>query len=289
MTGTGAGPDRGLVPAVPEPLDGSARVRCRRRALCERRRWRQLQLRRLGPGRQPAQSVRRPARRRRGHSHAADRRGRRAAQSGSAHHRRSHQSGRRHPPRRSRDRRGLPDNPLAFSSDPNARRIIAHGFRNPFRLTVRPGTNEIWSGDVGWNTWEELNRVESAADGTADNYGWPCYEGIGRQSGLRRREPRPSARTSTPQGGVVAPHFAYNHNAKVVPGETCPTGSSSVVGGAFETGANFPPSTTAPSSSPTTAASASGSCARRRRASRPCDPPDARRRRERAGRRRVRA
>src|SRR5439155_16304097 len=43
----------------------------------------------------------------------------------------------------------LPDNPLASSSDPNARRIIAYGFRNPFRWTFRPGTNELWIGDVG--------------------------------------------------------------------------------------------------------------------------------------------
>ena len=45
----------------------------------------------------------------------------------------------------------MPNNPLASSSDPNARRIIAYGVRNPFRFTIRPGTNEVWLGDVGWN------------------------------------------------------------------------------------------------------------------------------------------
>ena len=54
---------------------------------------------------------------------------------------------------------GLPDNPLAMSSDANARRIIAYGLRNPFRINVRPGTNEVWAGDVGWSTWEEINRL----------------------------------------------------------------------------------------------------------------------------------
>jgi glucose/arabinose dehydrogenase len=44
---------------------------------------------------------------------------------------------------------GLQNNPLAASSDPNARRIIAHGLRNPFRFTPRPGTDELWIGDVG--------------------------------------------------------------------------------------------------------------------------------------------
>ena len=58
---------------------------------------------------------------------------------------------------------GLPDNPLGLSSDPNARRIVAHGFRNPFRMTVRPGTSELWIGDVGWNDWEEINRRHEPA------------------------------------------------------------------------------------------------------------------------------
>ena len=54
---------------------------------------------------------------------------------------------------------GLPDNPLASSTDANARRIVAYGLRNPFRINVRPGTNEVWAGDVGWSTWEEVNRL----------------------------------------------------------------------------------------------------------------------------------
>jgi glucose/arabinose dehydrogenase len=54
---------------------------------------------------------------------------------------------------------GVPGNPFYSSSDPNARRIVAYGLRNPFRFTQRPGTNELWIGDVGWNTWEEINRV----------------------------------------------------------------------------------------------------------------------------------
>ena len=76
---------------------------------------------------------------------------------------------------------GMPGNPFASSPSLNARRIVAYGFRNPFRITNRPGTGEMWVGDVGWSTWEELNRVVNPADGTADNFGWPCYEGAGRQ------------------------------------------------------------------------------------------------------------
>ncbi len=57
----------------------------------------------------------------------------------------------------------LPGNPR-FDTDPdaNGKRIVAHGLRNPFRLAFRPGTNELWIGDVGWASWEEINRVLDA-------------------------------------------------------------------------------------------------------------------------------
>jgi glucose/arabinose dehydrogenase len=75
---------------------------------------------------------------------------------------------------------GAPTNPLSSSPDANARRIVAYGFRNPFRFAFRPGTNEIWVTDVGWNTWEEIDRVVDPTSGPAD-YGWPCYEGVAPQ------------------------------------------------------------------------------------------------------------
>jgi hypothetical protein len=77
----------------------------------------------------------------------------------------------------------FPGNPLIDNPDLNARRIVAYGLRNPFRHTTRPGTNEIWVGDVGWNRAEEIDRVPAPADRPADNLGWPCYEGRGRRAG----------------------------------------------------------------------------------------------------------
>ena len=103
MTGHRAGADRGLVPAVSEPLDRLARLRPRRRPVRERRRRSQLQLRRLRPGREPAQPLRRPAGWRRCGPHPTDRRGRGAAQPGPAHLGRPHRSGRRAPARRPGD------------------------------------------------------------------------------------------------------------------------------------------------------------------------------------------
>jgi glucose/arabinose dehydrogenase len=129
---------------------------------------------------------------------------------------------------------GLPDNPSAGSSDPNTRRIVAYGMRNPFRFGVRPGTGEVWIGDVGWNTWEEIQRLQNPI-AAVTNFGWPCYEGSARQSGYD------SANLSICEnlyaagaGAVQAPLFAWNHSSLVVPGETCPTGSSSAAGIAFE-------------------------------------------------------
>ena len=128
---------------------------------------------------------------------------------------------------------GLPTNPLASSSDPNARRIVAYGLRNPFRVTERPGTDELWIGDVGWNDWEGINRLLPSTT-LARNFGWPCYEGVGRQAGydganLNICENLYSAGPSA----VVSPYFAYHHTARVVPNETCPTGSSSTAGVQF--------------------------------------------------------
>jgi glucose/arabinose dehydrogenase/PKD repeat protein len=127
-----------------------------------------------------------------------------------------------------------PDNPLAGNSDPNARRIIAYGLRNPFRFTTRPGTDELWIGDVGWNTWEEINRVTNPTDSVVENFGWPCYEGSGRQSGYDAANLAICENLYGQAGAVTAPYHAYHHSAPVVQGETCPTGSSSVAGLEFE-------------------------------------------------------
>ena len=127
----------------------------------------------------------------------------------------------------------LPDNPLALSTDPNARRIVAYGLRNPFRFTIRPGTNEIWIGDVGWNAWEEINRIASPTDAVVENFGWPCYEGAGGSPATTARTSHICENLYAQRRAVTAPYFAYHHSAQVVPGETCPTGSSSVSGLAF--------------------------------------------------------
>ena len=135
---------------------------------------------------------------------------------------------------------GLPGNPLYSSSDPNARRIVAEGFRNPFRFTVRPGTGEIWVGDVGWSTWEEIDRIGSLAP--LSNFGWPCYEGVGSQPSFDALNLNLCESLYLKGTAVTSPYFTYNHSAHIVANETCPTGSSSITGLSFYTGSNYPAS-----------------------------------------------
>ena len=118
-------------------------------------------------GDQATRAATRPARRHR--VDAADRRGRRAAQPG---RRRTDGPGAldgtiiRVDPTTGAGAAGQPVRSAAPT--PNARRILAYGLRNPFRFTFRPGTNELWIGDVGWNTWEEINRIADPTGGAAD-------------------------------------------------------------------------------------------------------------------------
>ncbi|HEU5473363.1 MAG TPA: PQQ-dependent sugar dehydrogenase [Actinophytocola sp.] len=135
---------------------------------------------------------------------------------------------------------GLPGNPFAASTDANARRVIAYGLRNQFRFGFRPGGNELWVGDVGWGTWEEINRIPNATDAVAENFGWPCFEGTPRQTGYDGAN-LTVCESLYSGGGQTAPYYAYNHNAPVVAGDGCPTGGSSISGIAFENGtSNYP-------------------------------------------------
>ncbi|MET8153430.1 discoidin domain-containing protein [Actinoplanes sp. NPDC049668] len=133
-------------------------------------------------------------------------------------------------------------NPAGAAADPNTRRIVAHGLRNPYRFAMRPGTSEVWLGDVGWRTWEEINRL---TDPTArvTNFGWPCFEGTGRQDGYDGANVSMCENLYT-AGGQAGPHYAYDHAVKVVAGETCPTGGSSISGVAFypASGGDYPAS-----------------------------------------------
>lgn len=86
---------------------------------------------------------------------------------------------------------GIPSNPFYDTLAPRspASRVWAMGFRNPFRITLKPNTGEhlpsmgnpgvIYVGDVGSYLREELNVVTAGGQ----NFGWPRFEGIVEQTG----------------------------------------------------------------------------------------------------------
>ena len=63
------------------------------------------------------------------------------------------------------------DNP--FVKMPGARpEVWAYGFRNPWRMSFDRQTGELFVGDVGWELWEMVHRIERGG-----NYGWAAMEG----------------------------------------------------------------------------------------------------------------
>ena len=123
---------------------------------------------------------------------------------------------------------GWSGNPNAGSGDANMRRIVAYGLRNPFRITVRPGTSEVWIGDVGYTAQEEIDRLIDPTQ-SPRNFGWPCFEGNGAQSAYAALGN--DLCTSLPQAST--PAFTYAHSSEVDPGDGCGTGSSAIAGITF--------------------------------------------------------
>lgn len=65
-----------------------------------------------------------------------------------------------------------PDNPFLEISGARPE-IWAYGFRNPWKLCFHPETGDLWVGDVGWELWEMLYRVERGS-----NFGWSIVEAV---------------------------------------------------------------------------------------------------------------
>jgi hypothetical protein len=76
---------------------------------------------------------------------------------------------------------GIPMNPYFDADRPDSVRskVIARGFRMPYRVAVDRVTGAIYVGDVGTDHYEEIDLIPASATepDTELNYGWPCYEG----------------------------------------------------------------------------------------------------------------
>jgi len=77
------------------------------------------------------------------------------------------------------------DNPFASSKGVRPE-IWAYGFRNPWKMSFDPATGELWVGDVGWETWEMIHRVERG-----ENHGWSVMEGFMRVRPEAKAGPQP--------------------------------------------------------------------------------------------------
>ncbi|HEY8388602.1 MAG TPA: PQQ-dependent sugar dehydrogenase [Parasegetibacter sp.] len=62
------------------------------------------------------------------------------------------------------------------AGNPFGNEIYDLGLRNPFRWSFDRQTGDMWIGDVGQDSWEEIN-FRSASVGPGVNHGWRCYEG----------------------------------------------------------------------------------------------------------------
>jgi glucose/arabinose dehydrogenase len=148
------------------------------------------------------------------------------------------------------DGHGYPSNPF-WDGDPTSvrSRVWAYGLRNPYRITIRPGTGStnpaagnpgaIYIGDVGWGDTEELD----IADGPGRNFAWPCYEGAAPRNDYQAASP-PIAGCGTfgtPANPSLPtlPVARWDHGdpaASVPPGAIGRTS----IGGAFYTGNQYP-------------------------------------------------
>jgi glucose/arabinose dehydrogenase len=100
------------------------------------------------------------------------------------------------------------DNP--FAGQPGKLGAIwAYGFRNPWRFQFDSATGELYGGDVGDFSWEEVNHIVKGG-----NYGWPLHEGT----------------CTSNCAGFIDPIYTYPHDGN----------SSAVTGGPVYRGGMFP-------------------------------------------------
>ncbi len=103
--------------------------------------------------------------------------------------------------------------------------LWAWGFRNPFRLWFDPVTGNLWVGDVGEVSHEEIDVVQRGR-----HHGWPFREGAAGWPAARCREVVPDS------GDCVDPVYSCAHGS--VPGVD--GGCGCVIGGAIVDSASWP-------------------------------------------------
>ncbi|HZZ26557.1 MAG TPA: PQQ-dependent sugar dehydrogenase [Pirellulales bacterium] len=97
------------------------------------------------------------------------------------------------------------DNPFVDVPDA-AGEIWALGLRNVWRMSFDRLTHKLWAGDVGQDTWEEVDIIERG-----HNYQWNQREGF-HPLVAKPRSPQPGPPPEKTYGTLTEPIFDYNHS-----------------------------------------------------------------------------
>jgi glucose/arabinose dehydrogenase len=117
-----------------------------------------------------------------------------------------------------------PGNPFARVGDP---RVYHYGLRNPYNFSFDRSTGDLYIGDVGQNSYEEVDFAPRATPGL--NFGWAAYEGVTNTCPDR---PLRADSKHTP------PFFVADRRTRGCTGEFCDF--RAVVGGVIYRGAALP-------------------------------------------------
>jgi glucose/arabinose dehydrogenase len=109
------------------------------------------------------------------------------------------------------------DNPFVANATA-AKEIWLYGLRNPFRFSFDKNTGNLWIGDVGQGSFEEVDMVTPAQKGS--NIGWRCKEGT---------HPFDLSTSNCQTQTFLDPIFDYDHSQ----------GDDTVIGGFVYHGTNM--------------------------------------------------
>jgi glucose/arabinose dehydrogenase len=114
-----------------------------------------------------------------------------------------------------------PDNP--FIKDPDViDEVWATGLRNAWRWSFDKSTGDMWIGDVGQDSMEEIDYRTPAQGLAGSNFGWQCYEGTNtyKLNGCGSKS------------NYVFPIFEYHHDISA--------GGECLIGGYVYRGSDYP-------------------------------------------------
>ena len=85
----------------------------------------------------------------------------------------------------------------------SAWQIVGFGLRNPWRFSFDRANGNLWIGDVGQNSWEEVDYRNAARVGRLANYGWSRFEG---------KSVYDSHKPLVRKGNLISPVLVYSHS-----------------------------------------------------------------------------